>query len=296
MRTISGKTSQHNGCDFVDAQRREITPRGVDIISIADGEVTRVSKDATSGNFVYIRHSGGFESFYAHLRDNSTTVKVGDRVRKEQVIGVMGRTGNVVSSRTDIPIEHRGTHLHFGMRLNGVWIDPIPYLDGRKTIGGSTTLPNPSISNNSSLKANDTVRINATATIYATGQNIPASVKNNTYTIQQISGDRALLREIVSWVFIKDLTLISNNQSSTNSSAPIQTAAPQASNSAIVNGDRVRVRAGSRWHDGTGIAAFIFNQDMWVTSVPNSANTVTISTSKGGAVTGRISVGNLTKI
>lgn len=44
---------------------------------------------------------------------------------------------------------------------------------------------------------------------YATGQDIPGWVKNETYTVQQVSGNKALLKEIVSWVYINDLALIS---------------------------------------------------------------------------------------
>lgn len=40
---------------------------------------------------------------------------------------------------------------------------------------------------------------------YATGQTIPDWVKPKTYTVQQIAGDKALIKEIVSWVFTKDL-------------------------------------------------------------------------------------------
>ena len=43
---------------------------------------------------------------------------------------------------------------------------------------------------------------------YTTGQTIPDWVKPKTYTVQQIAGDKALIKEIVSWVFIKDLMLI----------------------------------------------------------------------------------------
>jgi hypothetical protein len=43
---------------------------------------------------------------------------------------------------------------------------------------------------------------------YATGQSIPAWVKANVYTVHQLNGDKALLKEIVSWVYIKDLKLV----------------------------------------------------------------------------------------
>lgn len=51
-------------------------------------------------------------------------------------------------------------------------------------------------------------KVKVTGTKYATGQNIPSFVRNNTYTIQQISGDRVLLKEIISWVFKKDIQLV----------------------------------------------------------------------------------------
>lgn len=44
---------------------------------------------------------------------------------------------------------------------------------------------------------------------YATGQSVPGWVKQNTYTVQEVSGNKALLKEIVSWVYITDLVLVS---------------------------------------------------------------------------------------
>ena len=43
---------------------------------------------------------------------------------------------------------------------------------------------------------------------YATGQTIPSWAKNTTYTVSKIDGDKALIKEITSWVYIKDLKLI----------------------------------------------------------------------------------------
>ena len=51
-------------------------------------------------------------------------------------------------------------------------------------------------------------RIKITGSKYATGQNILSWVKDNVYTVQQIKGDRALIKEITSWVYTKDLKLV----------------------------------------------------------------------------------------
>lgn len=57
-----------------------------------------------------------------------------------------------------------------------------------------------------SLKVGDLIQI--TGTNYATGQTIPEWVKKNTYTITQISGDKALISGIISWVKLIDLKLV----------------------------------------------------------------------------------------
>ena len=58
------------------------------------------------------------------------------------------------------------------------------------------------------LKVGSKVKIKSSATKYATGQTIPSTYKNKTYTIQQISGTKALIKELVSWVYTKDLTVL----------------------------------------------------------------------------------------
>src|SRR5690625_1221634 len=55
------------------------------------------------------------------------------------------------------------------------------------------------------IKVGAKVKIKSSASKYATGQTIPSQYKNKTYTIQQIKGDRVLLKEIMSWVYKKDV-------------------------------------------------------------------------------------------
>ena len=82
-------------------------------------------------------------------------------------------------------------------------------LEGKLTDSTSTTATKPSggasSGGGSSVKVGDKVKI--TGTKYATGQTVPGWVKNNTYTVKQVSGNRALLSDIISWVYMSDLAV-----------------------------------------------------------------------------------------
>ena len=73
-------------------------------------------------------------------------------------------------------------------------------------------LKNNSNSSNDSSNSNSSVRVNSkvkiTGSNYATGESIPNWVKENVYTVQQISESKALIKEIVSWVYTKDLRVV----------------------------------------------------------------------------------------
>lgn len=58
-------------------------------------------------------------------------------------------------------------------------------------------------------------KVKIIGTNYATGQSIPSWVKSNTYTVEKIRGDRALIKEITSWVYIRDLQLVSGGVTQT---------------------------------------------------------------------------------
>lgn len=68
--------------------------------------------------------------------------------------------------------------------------------------GASTPVNKPT----QTLKVGSNVKI--VGSKYATGQSIPSWVRNNVYTVQQLKGDRALIKEITSWVYTKDLKLV----------------------------------------------------------------------------------------
>ena len=91
-------------------------------------------------------------------------------------------------------------------KLNGI-SDPNKIYVGQviKIIKGTSS----SGGNVSSATISVGSRVKIIGSNYATGQVIPAWVKNNVYTVQQISGNKALIKEITSWVYISDLVLVS---------------------------------------------------------------------------------------
>jgi Peptidase family M23/Bacterial Ig-like domain len=74
--------------------------------------------DSCSGLQVTIDHGGGIESWYRHL--SSIDVRVGAHVTAGTVIGRVGATGCAL-----------GSHLHFAIRRNGRFVDPMDYLPPR---------------------------------------------------------------------------------------------------------------------------------------------------------------------
>lgn len=86
-------------------------------LASAAGTVTRVGKYSDWGNLVVINHGGGYETYYAHLYDGSTKVKVGDYVQQGQEIALIGSTGHST-----------GPHLHIVFVENGVRVDPARFI------------------------------------------------------------------------------------------------------------------------------------------------------------------------
>lgn len=127
-----------------------------------------------------------------HYHLDKVFVKKGDLVFSDTVIGNTGTTGNST-----------GIHLHLGLKkkINGVWkyIDPesYDYQEETKIVDDLSKVID------SAFKKGDKVKI--TGNYYATGQVIPDRIKKNIYTVSEINVGRALLKEIVSWVYLKDL-------------------------------------------------------------------------------------------
>ncbi len=105
---IAGASTFHKGVDIGCAA-------GAPIVAAADGVVSYTGYFGGGGNTVIIDHGNGLSTLYMHMSAFGTSV--GANVTAGTVIGYAGSTG--VST---------GPHLHFAVRVNGAYVDPMGYL------------------------------------------------------------------------------------------------------------------------------------------------------------------------
>lgn len=99
----------HSGIDIADKTSTEI-------YAAKSGNVVFAGYSSSGyGNLVRIKHSDGYETYYAHC--SSILVSVGDYVEQEQLIAKVGMTGNAT-----------GPHVHFEIRVDGKAINPYEYI------------------------------------------------------------------------------------------------------------------------------------------------------------------------
>jgi murein DD-endopeptidase MepM/ murein hydrolase activator NlpD len=115
MRThpVLGGSRKHNGIDLA-------APTGTPVYATGDGIVSRADWFSSYGLYISIEHGASLQTRYAHL--SRLAVAAGDTVRKGDLIGYVGSTG-----------RSTGPHLHYEVRVDGLAVDPIPYMMGNDT-------------------------------------------------------------------------------------------------------------------------------------------------------------------
>lgn len=103
-----GNARMHAGVDIPG-------PSGTPIYATADGQVGRAQRAGAYGNLVELEHGKGIQTRYGHL--SKILVTAGDRVRRGQLIALMGSTG-----------RSTGSHLHYEVRMAGGAVNPIPFM------------------------------------------------------------------------------------------------------------------------------------------------------------------------
>ncbi|WP_413556998.1 M23 family metallopeptidase [Bdellovibrio sp. HCB209] len=106
---LPNKRRPHLGIDLA-------APKGTPILAAQGGTIIYAGREFKGyGKMVLIESGTGWATLYAHF--DKILVSEGQKVRKGEVIGAMGRTGRAT-----------GVHLHFEIRRNRGPIDPLPLL------------------------------------------------------------------------------------------------------------------------------------------------------------------------
>lgn len=98
----------HGGIDIV-------APRGKEVKTTGDGFVIKTGRVQGLGNAVYVAHGYGITTRYGHLM--KSTVEEGQRVKRGEVVGLVGNTG-----------RSTGYHVHYEVRIDGRPMDPLGYI------------------------------------------------------------------------------------------------------------------------------------------------------------------------
>lgn len=111
---ISGENGFHRAIDIA-------VDEGTSVAAAWDGIVTKTGYDSTRGNYLWMVHKNGCETFYCHC--SKILVEKGAVIRAGESVALSGDTG-----------YSTGPHLHFAVRKDGEMQDPLDYLtqkDGR---------------------------------------------------------------------------------------------------------------------------------------------------------------------
>jgi murein DD-endopeptidase MepM/ murein hydrolase activator NlpD len=100
----------HQGVDIA-------APMGSPIRSAANGTVIRAGTAEDYGNYIEIAHGFGVVTRYAHAQ--KLLVKLGTKVSKGDLIGLVGSTGRTT-----------GPHLHYEVEVGGRKVDPSNFIRG----------------------------------------------------------------------------------------------------------------------------------------------------------------------
>lgn len=105
---FTGLKEFHAGLDIANR-------RGTKVFATANGKISYAGKRMFIGNEVLIDHGHGIVTKYGHL--SKILVKAGSRIKRGDVIGLMGSTG-----------RSTGPHVHYEVRVNGIPVNPEKYI------------------------------------------------------------------------------------------------------------------------------------------------------------------------
>jgi murein DD-endopeptidase MepM/ murein hydrolase activator NlpD len=112
---VLGFSARHNGVDFG-------APVGTKVRTTASGTISSMGYNRGRGRYIIVRHPNRYFTHYYHLSRFNSKIRRGTRVVQGQVIGYVGNTGLT-----------SGPHLHYGIKKNGRFKNPLSMKSPAKT-------------------------------------------------------------------------------------------------------------------------------------------------------------------
>ena len=247
----------------VYGKRGDAFHKGMDLVGVSSLRVVAV-EDATVGvstiitdhgnrtwewgNYVRLDLDDGRRLYHCHLANR--LVKTGERVRKGQVLGIAGETGNAT-----------GVHLHWELRPAGYsteslniseWSgipNKIGTYDPSPTESAPET-PSPA-PGKESFYVGETVKIKQGA-VYTNGVKVPKKYLGVPYTVEEVKPGRVLIAELYSWVADEYLE---------------KAAGSSGADAVIRVGDRVKIISGAKYTNGVKVPVRYLGVPMTVAQV-----------------------------
>ncbi|MDA3918148.1 MAG: M23 family metallopeptidase [Deltaproteobacteria bacterium] len=105
---FTGRREFHAGLDIANKS-------GTELVATANGRISYAARKMYIGNMIIIDHGFGKVTKYGHLK--KILVKRGQKVKRDDVIGLIGNTG-----------RSTGPHVHYEVRINGTPVNPLKYI------------------------------------------------------------------------------------------------------------------------------------------------------------------------
>ena len=226
----------HKGLDLVGTSSTRIVAVEDATVAVSSIVTDRENRTWQWGNDVRLDLADGRRLYHCHLAKR--LVSAGEKVKKGQVIGIMGATGNA-----------NGAHLHWEIRPAGFSTasedvsvySGIPNQLGTYSVGESApaapAVPAAPAASASGYKVGDRVTIRSGA-VYTNGVKVPAGYIGKTYTVGQAGTNKVLIEELYSWVETRWI------EEAKTSSAP---------DGQISVGDRVTLVSGAVYTNGVKV-------------------------------------------
>lgn len=117
-RTYGGERT-HEGIDI-------IAEKGVPIVSVGNGKIKNTGWNELGGWRIGITGDDDIYYYYAHLDSYEKIFKIGEKIKKGDILGYIGNTGYGPEGTSGKFVDH----LHFGMYEKNTAINPYPFLKG----------------------------------------------------------------------------------------------------------------------------------------------------------------------